>query len=285
MRLLSPIRRLATLGLSGTVAALVGSSALAQALQKIGVPVSGGMGFQPASSTTAVEAQWLDHMILIIIAVITAFVTLMLLYVAFRYSAKRNPVPARFTHNSPLEVAWTLIPIVILVFIGSFSLPALFFEQEIPAADVTIKVTGHQWYWSYEYPDAANPESPVAFDSVLLEKDKLVAAGYAESDYLLAVDNPLIVPVGKTIVVQVTGAEVAHAWAVPAFAVMHTAVPGRLGQLWFKAEKEGIFFGQCTTLCGQGHAYMPIEVRVVSQAAYDAWLVQARTGNVTLASN
>ena len=285
MRLTSPFRTLATLALSGTVSALVSSTALADGLERVGVPVPGAMGFQPASSSTAVAAQWLDHMILIIITAITAFVTLLLLYVIFRFNAKRNPVPAKFSHNSPLEVAWTLIPIVILVFIGSFSLPALFFEQEIPEAEVLIKVTGNQWYWSYEYPDAANPEAPVAFDSVLLEKDKLEAAGYLPSDYLLAVDNPLIIPVNKIVVVQVTGSDVSHAWAVPAFAVMHTATPGRLGQLWFKAEREGVFFGQCTTLCGQGHAYMPIVVKVVSQVAYDAWLAQAKTGNVTLASN
>jgi cytochrome c oxidase subunit II len=285
MRLLNPLQRLATLGLSGFVAASVGTSALGQALEQIGKPVDGGMGFQPASSVTAVEAQWLDHMILIIITAITVFVTLLLLYVMWRFNAKRNPVPAKFTHNSPLEVAWTLIPIVILVFIGSFSLPALFFQQEIPVAEVSIKVTGNQWYWSYEYPDAENPDSPVAFDSVLLEKDQLEAAGYKPSDYLLAVDNPLIIPVNKTVVVTITASGVSHAWFVPAFAVMHTATEGRLGQLWFKAEKEGIFFGQCTTLCGQGHAYMPIEVKVVSQQAYDAWLAQAKTGNVTLASN
>ena len=285
MRLLSPLSGLATLALTGSVAALVGTSALGQALERVGVPVQGGMDFQPAASVTAVEAHWLDHMLLIITGVITAFVTLLMLYVIFRYNAKRNPVPAKFTHNSPLEVAWTLIPIVILVFIGSFSLPALFFQEEIPVAEVSIKVTGNQWYWSYEYPDAANPESPVAFDSVMLEKDQLAAAGYQPSDYLLAVDNPLIVPVNKTVVVTVTGADVAHAWALPAFAVMHTAMPGRLAQLWFRAEREGVYFGQCTTLCGQGHAYMPIEVRVVSQERYDAWLEQARTGNVTLASN
>ena len=280
MRLLSPLRGFATLGLSGSLAAIIGTSALGQALEKIGVPVNGGMGFQPAASTTAVEAQWLDHMILIIITVITVFVTLLMLYVAWRFSAKRNPVPAKFTHNSPLEVAWTLIPIVILVFIGSFSLPALFFQQEIPQAEVMIKVTGNQWYWSYEYPDEG-----VAFDSFKLERDQLEAAGYKQSDYLLAADNALVIPVNKTVVVQVTGSDVAHAWAVPAFAVMHTAMPGRLGQLWFKAEKEGVFFGQCTTLCGQGHSYMPITVKVVSQAVYDAWLVRAKAGNVTLASN
>jgi len=258
---------------------------MAQALERVGVPLAKGTGFQPAATPTAVQAQDLDHMLMIIIGVITAFVTGLLLYVVFRFSAKRNPVPAKFTHNSPLEVAWTLIPIVILVFIGSFSLPALFFQEEIPTADVTIKVTGNQWYWSYEYPDAVDPAQSVSFDAILLEKDQLEAAGYQPSDYLLATDNAMVVPVNKTVVVQLTGADVIHAWAVPAFAVMHSAVPGRLGQLWFRAEKEGIYFGQCTALCGQGHAYMPIVVKVVSQEIYDAWLVKAKAGDVTLALN
>jgi cytochrome c oxidase subunit 2 len=280
MRLLNPLRGLATLGLTGAVTALTTGTAMAQALEQIGQPVAGGMGFQPASSATAVQAQSLDHLLIIIITAITVFVTALLLYVIFRFSAKRNPVPAKFTHNSPLEVAWTLIPIVILVFIGSFSLPALFFQEEIPAADVTVKVVGNQWYWSYEYPDAG-----VAFDSVLLEKKDLEAYGYTQADYLLAADNALVVPVNKNIVVQVTGADVSHAWAVPAFAVMHSAVPGRLGQLWFKAEKEGVYFGQCTTLCGSNHAYMPIVVKVVSQEAYDKWLEGAKGGEYKLAAN
>ena len=285
MRASALFRGLGTLGLTATSVLLGSTAVTAQALERIGVPQPGETGFQPASSLTAIQAQDLDHMITIIIAVITAFVTGLLLYVMWRFSAKRNPVPAKFTHNSPLEVAWTLIPIVILVFIGSFSLPALFFQEEIPTADVTIKVTGNQWYWSYEYPDAADPEQSVSFDAILLEKDQLEAAGYQQSDYLLAADNAMVVPVDKTVVVQLTGADVIHAWAVPAFAVMHSAVPGRLGQLWFKATKEGVFFGQCTALCGQGHAYMPIVVKVVSQEAYDAWLLKAKAGDVTLALN
>ncbi len=276
---------LATFGLTASVAALGATGAFAQALERVGVPQPAGTGFQPAATPTAVQAQWLDHMLLIIISGITVFVTLLLLFVVWRFSAKRNPVPAKFTHNSPLEVAWTLVPIVILVFIGSFSLPALFFQEEIPAADVTIKVTGHQWYWNYEYPDATDPANSLNFDSVLLEKDQLEAAGYQPSDYLLATDTAMVVPVNKTVVVQLTGSDVIHAWAMPAFAVMHSAVPGRLGQLWFKAEREGVYFGQCTALCGQGHAYMPIVVKVVSQQAYDAWMAQAKGGNVVLAQN
>jgi len=280
MRLLSPLHGLATFGLAGVATALFSGTAMAQALEQIGQPIPKGIGFQPAGSVTAVQAQNLDHLILIIITVICVFVTALLLFVIFRFNAKSNPVPAKFTHNSPLEVAWTLIPIVILVFIGSFSLPALFFQEEIPVADVNVKVIGNQWYWSYEYPDAE-----VAFDSVLLAREDLEAKGYKQSDYLLAADNALVVPVNKNIVVQVTGADVSHAWAVPAFAVMHSAVPGRLGQLWFRAETEGVYFGQCTTLCGSQHAYMPIVVKVVSQEAYDKWLEGAKVGNYQLAAN
>jgi cytochrome c oxidase subunit II len=265
------------------MAFLAGSAALAEGVERVGVPQPGGMGLQPNGSNLAVTAHWLDSTILWIIAIIVAFVTLLMLVVMVRFNRRANPTPARFSHNTPLEVAWTLIPIAVLVFIGSFSLPALFEQLEIPEAEVNVKITGNQWYWSYEYSDAENPENPIAFDSIRLEKDQLEAAGYQPSDYLLAVDNPLVVPVGKNVVITITASDVAHAWYVPALAVQHTAVPGRLGQMWFKAEMEGLYFGQCTTLCGKDHAYMPIAVRVVSQEAYEAWLVQAKAGNVTLA--
>ncbi len=264
-----------------TSAALVlPSVALAQALEKIGVPVPMGTGHQPAATELAREAQWLDSTINIIIIAITIFVTALLIAVVVRFNRKANPTPARFTHNTPIEIAWTLIPVLILVFIGSFSLPALWKSQTIPAADITIKATGQQWFWSYEYVG-----EDVAFDSFMLEKDALAAAGYDSSDYLLATDTAMVVPVGKTIVVQVTGADVIHAWAMPAFGVMQSGVPGRLGQLWFTAEKEGVYFGQCTTLCGKNHAYMPITVKVVDQATYDAWLAKAKSGDVQLAAN
>ena len=280
MALLTSIRGLTTSALSAVAGLMLTGTAFAEALKEIGVPQSGKMGFQPPSSTVAVEAQGLETMVMWIITAITIFVCLLLLYVIFRFNAKRNPVPAKFTHNTPIEILWTLVPVLVLVFIGSFSLPALFDQVEIPPADVTVKVTGNQWYWSYAYPDA-----DVSFDSVLLEKKDLAAAGYAESDYLLAVDNAMVVPVNKVIKVEMTGADVIHAWAVPAFAVMHSAVPGRLGETWFKATQEGVYFGQCTSLCGQGHAYMPIAVKVVSDAAYAAWLEQAKGGNYQLASN
>jgi cytochrome c oxidase subunit 2 len=276
MRLLTSLNGLAAAGLG----LLLPGAALAQALETVGAPVPAGTEHQPAGTEIARDLQWLDHTILIIITAIVIFVTLLLLIIIVRFNAKANPKPATFTHNSPLEIAWTIIPILILVFIGSFSLPALFKQQEIPVADITIKATGNQWFWSYEYVD-----QDVAFDAFKLEKDQLVAAGYREEDYLLATDNAVVIPVGKTIVVQVTAADVIHAWAMPAFGVMQSGVPGRLGQLWFTAEREGIYFGQCTTLCGKDHAYMPITVKVVSQEAYDKWLAGAKTGNLQLASN
>jgi cytochrome c oxidase subunit II len=276
MRLLSTLKASVAAGLG----MLLPGAALAQALEIIGAPVPKGTEHQFAATDIARDLQWLDHMILVIITVIVVFVTALLLYIIVRFNKKANPTPAKFTHNTPLEIAWTLIPILILVFIGSFSLPALFKQQEIPVADITIKATGNQWYWSYEYPDQG-----VAFDSFRLEKDQLEAAGYRKEDYLLATDTAVVIPVGKKIVVQVTGADVIHAWAMPAFGVMQSAVPGRLGQLWFTAEREGVYFGQCTTLCGKDHAYMPITVKVVSQEAYDKWVEQAKGGNVVLASN
>ena len=164
-------------------------------------------------------------------------------------------------------MAWTVVPVAILVVIGAYSLPILFKQQEIPEADITIKVTGYQWYWGYEYVD-----HDFGFDSVMLQKDELADYGYAPDEYLLATDTAVVVPVGATVVMQLTGADVIHSWTIPAFGVKQDAVPGRLAELWFAAEKEGIYFGQCSELCGQAHAYMPITVKVVSQEQYDAWL-------------
>jgi cytochrome c oxidase subunit 2 len=191
----------------------------------------------------------------------------LLAYAAFKFHRSRNDTPGTFTHHSVLEVAWTVVPVGILVVIGAFSLPILFKQQEIPEADVTIKVTGYQWYWGYEYVD-----HDFGFDSVMLQKDELADYGYAPDEYLLATDTAVVVPVGATVVMQLTGADVIHSWTIPAFGVKQDAVPGRLAELWFAAEKEGVYFGQCSELCGQAHAYMPITVKVVSQDQYDAWL-------------
>lgn len=257
-----------------------------QGLETIGKPAPMGIGFQFPATELMRDVVWLDNFLLIIITAISVFVTLLLAYAAFKFHVSRNKTPGTFTHNSVVEVLWTVVPVLILVVIGVFSLPILFKQQEIPDADITIKVTGNQWYWGYEYVDHG-----FGFESVLLQKDELADFGYAPDEYLLATDNAVVVPVGATIVMQLTGADVIHSWTIPAFGVKQDAVPGRLAQLWFAAEKEGIYFGQCSELCGLAHAYMPITVKVVSQAQYDAWLdgaIEEYAGipqSVRLASN
>lgn len=267
---------LMTAGMAAASLATAGTAAAQEMLGDlpiIGKPVPGGIGFQPASSPLAQDQQWLDHFVLIIISVITVFVCLLLLWCIVRFNRRANPVPARFTHNTPVEVLWTLVPVLILMTIGIFSLPALFRSQEMPAdPDLVIKAIGHQWYWSYEYPNDA-----VAFDALMLAKEELADAGYTEDEYLLATDNAVVVPVGKKVLVQVTATDVIHSWTIPAFAVKQDAVPGRIAQLWFSVDKEGVYFGQCSELCGINHAYMPIVVKAVSQEKYDAWLADAKT--------
>ena len=254
-------------------AALVTLAGVAQAqenfqgLESIGKPEPKGMGFQFPATELMRDLVWLDNFLLVIITVISVFVTCLLAYAAFKFHRSRNDTPGTFTHHSVLEVAWTVIPVGILVVIGAFSLPILFKQQEIPEADITIKVTGYQWYWGYEYVD-----HDFGFDSVMQQKDELADYGYAPDEYLLATDTAVVVPVGATVVMQLTGADVIHSWTIPAFGVKQDAVPGRLAELWFAAEKEGVYFGQCSELCGQAHAYMPITVKVVSQEQYDAWL-------------
>ena len=254
-------------------AALVTLAGVAQAqenfqgLETIGKPEPKGMGFQFPATELMRDIVWLDNFLLVIITVISAFVTCLLVYAAFKFHRSRNETPGSFTHHSVLEVAWTVVPVGILVVIGAFSLPILFKQQEIPEADITIKVTGNQWYWGYEYVD-----HDFGFDSVMLQKDELADYGYAPDEYLLATDTAVVVPVGATGVMQLTGADVIHSWTIPAFGVKQDAVPGRLAELWFAAEKEGVYFGQCSELCGQAHAYMPITVKVVSKGQYDAWL-------------
>ena len=286
------------LSFSGLMAAFSAVPAMAQenlridGLEIIGEPVDGKMGFQPAVTRVAQDIHDLDHLILIIITLITIFVTGLVLWVAIRYNRKRNPVAASFTHHTPVEILWTVAPIVILVLIGAYSLPILFRQQEIPEADITIKAIGNQWYWTYEYVD-----EEIAFDSYMIgapatlgdgDEDvtpfvlndamvaKLEDEGYSRDDFLLATDTSVVIPVGKTIVVQVTASDVIHSWTIPAFGVKQDGVPGRLAELWFTAEQEGVYFGQCSELCGQAHAYMPITVKVVSEEAYAEWLGNAK---------
>ncbi len=253
--------------LAGLVTALTTLPAAAQNAEHIGKPVDGGTGFQPAVTELARDLQSLDWLILVIITIICVFVTGLLAWCILRFNRRANPNAASFTHNTPVEIAWTVVPIVILVFIGAFSLPVLFKQQEIPEADVTIKVTGYQWYWGYEYVD-----HEFGFDSFMLAREELSEYGYNDDEYLLATDTRVVVPVDKIVVMQVTGADVIHSWTIPSFGVKQDAVPGRLAELWFKAEQTGVYFGQCSELCGKDHAYMPITVEVVTQEAYDAWL-------------
>lgn len=270
--------------------ALTGFAASAQdvlqGLEVIGKPIPRGINMQPQSTALARDFLWLDNMVLAIIAVTTIFVTFLLIYVMVRFNRKLHPTPATFTHNSPLEIAWTLVPIIILVFIGAFSLPVLYNSQEIPEGELTIKVTGNQWYWTYEYVDDG-----LEFDSIMLERGELAEYGYADDEYLLATDTSIVVPINTVVVMQITGSDVIHSWAMPAFAVKQDAVPGRLAELWFNVDKEGVYFGQCSELCGKDHAYMPITLKAVSQEKYDIWLKGAKVEfsnvaqSVTVASN
>ncbi|MCG6883901.1 MAG: cytochrome c oxidase subunit II [Silicimonas sp.] len=276
--------RLRTLATS-LAAAIAGGAAAAQELQVIGQPVQGKMGWQPAATELARDIHWLDGMLLVIITVISLFVVALLAICILRYNQRANPEPASFTHNTPIEVAWTVIPIVILVFIGAFSLPVLFKQQEIPEPEVFVKATGYQWYWGYEYPD-----HDISFDSYMIGSDygnqltpevsaQLSEAGYTDQQFLLATDTAVVVPTGKIVVVQATGADVIHAWTIPAFGVKQDAVPGRLAEMWFEIDEgmEGIYFGQCSELCGLSHAYMPITVKAVTQAEFDAWIAETQT--------
>ncbi len=271
---------------------IAGGAYAQEALEAIGKPVNKAMGFQPSGTDLARDVHWLDNFILYIITGIVIFVTVLLLICLIRFNSRANPKPARFTHNSALEIVWTLAPIVILIAMIPPSLTLLFKQEIIPQADVTIKATGNQWYWNYEYVD-----SEFDFDSYLLGHPAtlpddaadqaykktpavlklLKEKGYNEDEFLLATDTAMVVPVNQTIVVQVTGSDVIHSWTVPAFGVKQDAVPGRLAELWFKADKIGVYFGQCSQLCGKDHAYMPITVKVVSQDDYEAWLEEAFT--------
>mgnify|MGYP002717044834 CR=1 FL=1 len=256
------------------LAAVAGAPAWAQdvlgELPTIGKPVPRGVNFQPAATELARDQQWLDYFVLVIITVVTIVVCGLLLFAILRFNKRANPVPARFTHNTPLEVAWTLVPVLILVAIGAFSLPVLFRSQEMPAdPDVVIKAIGNQWYWSYEY-----PENGVSFDSIMLTKEELADYGYSEDEYLLATDTAVVVPVGQTVLLQVTANDVIHSWSIPAFAVKQDAVPGRIAQAWFNVEQEGVYFGNCYELCGINHAYMPIVVKAVSPEVYAQWVAE-----------
>jgi len=259
--------RIATLAAWTMAGAVSLSGSLAMASEVAGRPVDKAMGFQRAVTEVARDIQWLDHFLLIIITAISIFVTLLLLFVIVRFNKRANPKPATFTHNPELEVAWTAIPVLILVVIAVPSLRLLFLQLEVPEPDLTIKATGSQWYWTYEYPDAG-----IEFDAVMLQKDELTEYGYTADDWLFATDTKVVVPVNAVVHVLVTASDVIHAWAIPSFGSKIDAVPGRLNETWFRAEETGTFRGQCAELCGKDHGYMPIVVEVVEEDAYRAWI-------------
>ena len=250
-----------------TGSSLLANDGLDKDLPVIGKPIPNGINFQPPVTELARDIQWLDNVLLVIITLISIFVSALLVWVFIRYNRKANPTPSSTTHNTPIEILWTIVPVFILIGIGIISLPILLKQLRIPESDVVIKATGAQWYWSYDY-----PQHDFSFDSVMLEKEELEKFGYSQDEYLLATDNPVVVPVNKNITVQVTASDVIHAWKIMSFGVHQDGVPGRLAELWFKPEKEGVYFGQCSELCGLNHSYMPIVVKVVSQEEYEAWL-------------
>jgi cytochrome c oxidase subunit 2 len=267
MRNTSAKLSLASLGLLAVTSMQAAAQGLQMNLPVIGAPVPNGTSLQTPVTALHREVVFLDNLLLWIIVPITLFVTGLLAWVIVFHNRKANPEPATFTHNTKLEIAWTAVPALILLFIALFTFPALRHQQIMPEADVTIKVTGLQWYWDYEYVDHG-----VEFSQFMLERDELADHGYTDDLYLLATDTAMVVPVNRNIVLQVTAGDVIHSWTIPAFGVKQDGVTGRLAQLWFNAEQEGIYFGQCSELCGINHAYMPITVKVVSDEEFVAWL-------------
>ncbi|UEM12211.1 cytochrome c oxidase subunit II [Bradyrhizobium barranii subsp. barranii] len=233
------------------------------AYAELGQPAPWEWTLQQSASPVMDNIVWFHNFLFVLITLITLFVLALLVIVVMKFNAKANPVPSRTTHNTLIEVAWTLVPVLILVGISVPSFRLLFLELDVPKADLTIKATGKQWYWSYAYPDNGKFE----FDS-LMAQDK--------QPRLLGVDNEMVVPVNKVIRVQVTGADVIHAFALPAFGVKIDAIPGRLNETWFKATKTGMFYGQCSELCGKDHAFMPIAIRVVEDKDFASWVETAK---------
>ena len=226
------------------------------------------LGFQKAASGHMEDLVWFhDYMLLPIITAITAFVLFLVVYACIRFRAAKNPVASQTSHNTFIEIIWTLVPCLILIVMAVPSFKILYEQDEIPPADVTIKAVGYQWYWGYEYPD-----ENIIFESYMIEEEDLKPG----QPRLLTVDNEIVVPVNKVVKVLITANDVLHAWALPSFGVKRDAVPGRINETWFKADRVGTFYGQCSELCGIKHAFMPITVNVVSQVEYDKWLVDAK---------
>jgi len=260
--------RIATIGAWLAAAAASGMHGVALAAEEVaGKPVPGGLHTQRPVTDLGHDFVWMDNFLLVIITAITLFVLALLAIVIFRFNAKSNPEPKRFTHNATLEVLWTAVPVVILFVIAVPSLRLLDRQLDVPEPDVTIKAVGYQWYWGYEY-----PEHDISFSSFMLREDELSEYGYESDEHKLATDTRMVVPVGQDVHLLVTAADVIHAWTIPSFGVKVDAIPGRLNETWFNVEEPGTYFGQCSELCGMNHAYMPIVVEAVPQDEYDAWV-------------
>ena len=264
---------------TGSVVAAIaaaGYGAAARAADLLGQPTPGAIDMQPSAAPLRTQQMFMHNVILLpIVTIIAVFVAALLLWCIFRFNKRANPVPARFSHNTPIEIIWTVVPVLILMFIAIFSFKLLYAFHDMPPPDVTVKATGNQWYWTYAYPDLKVAE----YTSNILPEDK---AGPAL--YRLRADNPMVVPVNKVVRVLTTGADVIHAWTIPAFGVKIDSVPGKTNQTWFKAERTGTYYGQCSELCGINHAFMPIEVRVVTQPEFDAWVASKGGGAAAAAA-
>jgi cytochrome c oxidase subunit 2 len=247
---------------AATAAALL--SGVSMALAGMGQPSPWQMGLQDSATPIMSDIAWFHNILLWIIAGISVFVLALLLIIIVRFNARANPTPTRTTHNTVLEVLWTILPVIILACIAVPSFRLLFVELDVPKPDLTIKATGKQWFWTYDYPDNNNLE----INSVMVPEQDLKPG----QPRLLTVDNEMVVPVNKVVHVIVTGADVIHSFNVPSFGIRIDAVPGRINETWFKATTEGMFYGQCSELCGKDHSFMPIAVRVVSDADFAAWL-------------
>ena len=226
------------------------------------------IGMQPPATPVKERLSAFHDELLIIITLITLFVLGLLVYAMWRFSHRRNPVPSRTSHNTVIEMLWTVVPVLILIIIAIPSFKLMYYMDRVPNPEMTIKVTGHQWYWSYEYPD----QGGLAFDSNIIPEDQLKPG----QKRLLDVDNPLVVPEDTTIRVLVTGTDVIHSWFVPSFGVQEYAIVGRLNESWMKIERAGTYYGQCNQICGVNHAFMPIKVEAVSKDAFQHWLVDAK---------
>jgi len=237
------------------------------ALAATGQPEPWQLGMQHGATPVMDDIIWFHNFLLWVISAIALFVLALLIAVVVKFNARSNPVPSRTTHNTTIEVIWTVVPVLILVTIAVPSFRLLFYQLNVPKADVTVKATGKQWFWSYSYPD-----SKFEFDSLMVQ-DKDLKPGQPR---LLSVDNEMVVPVNKVVRVLTTGADVIHSFAVPSFGIKIDAIPGRINETWFKAEREGTYYGQCSELCGKDHAFMPIVVHVVSEKDYTAWIEQAK---------